>query len=71
MSSEPRKITARLVRRGEEEKEFDREFWRQAGHEARFAAAWQMVVESFVFQGRDVSELRLQRTVENLKRRKP
>lgn len=70
MEPEARQITGRLVKRGEAEKEFDREFWRRAGHEARFAAAWQMVVESYLFRGRDAGELRLQRSVENLQRRR-
>jgi hypothetical protein len=64
-----RQVTGRLVTRGEEEKEFDREFWRTAGHEARFAAAWQMVVESFLMRGKDAGELRLQRDVETIRRR--
>ncbi|MBI5154029.1 hypothetical protein HZA57_02230 [Candidatus Poribacteria bacterium] len=66
---EEREITERLVKRGEAEKDFDREFWRKAGHEARFAAAWQMVIEAALFRGQDAGELRLQRTVECFKRR--
>jgi len=48
---EKRTITARLVRQGEEEKDFDRAFWRDAGPEACLDAAWQMVVEYARFPG--------------------
>ncbi len=59
----------RLIRRGQDEAAFDREFWAAAGPEARFAAAWEMVVEAELFKGRHASESRLQRTVEHLQRR--
>jgi hypothetical protein len=58
------------VRRGEEEKAFDREFWRRAGSEARLEAAFEMVREVALFRGQDPDELRLQRTVESLQRRR-
>ena len=64
-----RRITARLVRRGPEEAAFDREFWRRAGFEAIWAAAWEMVQEADRFRGRDASEPRLQRTVAVLRKR--
>ncbi len=70
MTERKRQITERLVKRGEAEKDFDREFWKKAGTDAKFDAAWEMVVESYLFKGKDVEELRLQRTVECLKRRK-
>jgi len=63
-----RVITTRLVKRGEEEA-FDREFWRNAGHEARWAAAWEMVVEADLFRGKNASQPRLQRTVLRIQRR--
>lgn len=47
---------------------FDREFWKQAGHEARFAAAADMVVETELFRGKNASELKLKRNVEILQR---
>jgi hypothetical protein len=70
MTEPKRQITARLVRLGEEEKAFDREFWRQAGHEARFEAAWQMVLDYLAIRGLDESHARFDRTVVCLKRRK-
>lgn len=61
-------VKAKLVRR-EEQDEFDRQFWREAGHEARFAAAWEMVAEAELFRGKDAGELRLQRSVQTIQRR--
>ncbi|MGF1571927.1 MAG: hypothetical protein ACFCU1_02540 [Sumerlaeia bacterium] len=64
------KITERLTKRGEVENIFDREFWAKAGHDAKFIAAWQMVIESYLFWGKDAGELRLQQSVETLQRRR-
>lgn len=47
---------------------FDREFWKEAGHEARFAAAAEMVIEAELFRGKNAGELRLKRNIENIKR---
>jgi hypothetical protein len=70
MTDQPH-ITARLIRRGETaETDFDREFWAAAGHERRFAAAWEMVDEvSLMRGGSRVTQQRLQKSVEHLKRR--
>ncbi len=66
-----RVFITRKIRRGvNEEKDFDREFWKKAGHEARFAAAWEMVNEFYLIRGnKDVGEQRLQRSIQNIKRR--
>ena len=66
-----RKVTGALVRRSAaEENFFDRDFWRKAGHEARFAAAWEMVIEVRLFRGEDYGgEPGLQRTVQHIQRR--
>jgi hypothetical protein len=60
-----RTVTAAMVRRGSTEAvEFDRTFWARAGHEARFAAAWEMVQEISLFRGqKDAIQSRLQRSV--------
>lgn len=63
-----RKITAKLINIRDNDRSFDLEFWQQAGADARFAAAWQMVKEVFAFRGEDESQLRLQRSVENIER---
>lgn len=69
MPEKRRNITARFVRRDEDDRSFDREFWQQQGHEARFAAAWEMVAEVQLFRGQDGNEPRLQRSVQNIQRR--
>lgn len=64
-----RKIYARFCRMGEEEKEFDRWFWREQGPEGKWQATWLMVRQLYLIRGQDVPELRLRRDVEVLKRR--
>ena len=63
-----RKITARLVKIKDDDRSFDVEFWQQAGAEARFAAAWQMIKEVNAIRSRDGSQPRLQRSIENVQR---
>ena len=41
----------RMTRRDTDRGEFDREFWRRAGAEMRFAATWDMVLEADLFRG--------------------
>ena len=62
-------VMARLSRRGDEERAFDREFWRRVGHEGRFAAMWEMVEETELIRGGDGGQPRLQRSVQRLVRR--
>jgi hypothetical protein len=45
-------------------------FWQRQGPEAIFAAAWEMVGDAWEIKGRDPNELRLQRTVVHLQRRR-
>jgi hypothetical protein len=66
----PRIRMARLVRAAEADRSFDLEFWRKAGHEARFAAAWQMVSEVSAIRGEEVGESRLQRSVQSIQRQR-
>lgn len=53
----------------EMDRSFDVEFWRIQPDTARFAAAWELVVHSFIIKGKDVSQLRLQRTIEQFERK--
>ena len=62
-------MTARLVRRGVAERDFDRAFWAAQGAEARFAAAWAMVNEARWFRGEHGCQPRLQRSVQHIQRR--
>jgi hypothetical protein len=63
-----RKITARMIHIKDNDRSFDLEFWQQAGAEARFAAAWQMVLDMIAIRGEDDSQCRLQRSIENIER---
>ena len=65
-----RVVMARMVKRGAEERNFDRTFWRHVGHEGRFAAAWEMIAEAELIRGKRVRQSRLQRSVQNIFRRK-
>ena len=65
-----RVIIARMTRQGQHEDKFDRDFWQKAGHEARFAAAWEMIAETELIRGNNGSQSRLQRSVQNIARRK-
>ena len=47
---------------------FDIEFWQRLSDEQRLQAVWDLVVFDYELKGKDASELRLQRTVENLRR---
>ena len=62
-------MTARLVRRGEAEAEFDREFWAHQSPEQRFEAAWQCVLDYAAMKVISEPELRLQRSVIRVERR--
>jgi hypothetical protein len=66
---EKRRIVACLAERGEAEREFDRRFWREAGHEARFAAMWQAVIDADLVRGRNGRIPRLQKSVTRLRER--
>ena len=66
---EKRIIMERIIPRGRDNGEFDLEFWRRAGPEMRFAAAWAMVMEADLFKGRHAVKSRLQRSIQNIERR--
>jgi hypothetical protein len=50
------------------DRSFDMAFWQAQSPTARFAAAWEMVVQAYRLKGKDVSKLRLQRSVEHFQR---
>lgn len=64
-----RVIKERMIRRDADDGSFDHDFWRDAGAETRFAAAWEMVAEARLFKGLNGSEPRLQRSVQHIQRR--
>ena len=51
-----------------EAEDFDVRFWRRAGAAARFSATWGMVVDLQKMKGQRSGQLRLRRTVQNIKR---
>lgn len=50
----------------QETKEFDIQFWKKAGAQARFVAAWQMISDFFKMRGQRAPKLRLRRSVQNI-----
>ena len=65
-----RALKTRLIRRDADDRSLDRGFWQAQGHEAIFAAAWEMVAEVDLIRGGDGRQPRLQRSVEHLQRRR-
>jgi len=61
-------FTERKGRIEELDRSFDLKFWKAQKDSDKFAAAWELVVHSFIIKGKDVRELRLQRTVEHFQR---
>ena len=65
--SNPRQLFTRLGRLGDDDDRLaDYEHWDRLGDEARFQAAWDLVVQAYELQGKDPNELRFQRSVANL-----
>jgi hypothetical protein len=46
---------------------FDVEFWQRLSDEQRMQAVWDLVIFDYELKGKNTDELRLQRTVENLR----
>ena len=47
---------------------FDIEFWQRLSDEQKIQAVWDLVVFDYELKGKNLDELRLQRTVGNLRR---
>jgi len=57
-----------MERRGkieELDRSFDLKFWQVQTHQARFTAAWELIVFAYQLKGHDVRQLRLHRSVES------
>lgn len=66
-----RVMTTRLSKLGERpDREFDIQFWQALSSEARANAVWEMVVDYWTMKGKEPHELRLQRSVESVQRRR-
>lgn len=50
------------------DRSFDLQFWQAQSDTARFAAAWELVLMAERMKGHDVSQLRLQKSVETFGR---
>ncbi len=57
-----------ISRINELDRSFDIEYWQRQDLEARFTAAWELVVFAHERRGGNPDELRLQRTIEYLER---
>jgi hypothetical protein len=65
-----RLVMERLVRRDQDDREFDIEFWQALGDAKIFAAAWDLVVTAAAMKGLREDQLELQRSVAAFKRRR-
>ncbi len=63
-----KKIQGKVAHSFKEAKEFDKRFWRKAGAQARFSAAWLMLSDYFKMRGKSGRLPRLRRTVQNIER---
>ena len=63
-------IMSKLVLLNNMDRSFDLEFWDKVGVQGRFQALWQMVLEAEAIKGKNAEQSRLQRSVQNIKRRK-
>ncbi len=69
--ADDRLIRERLIRlEDSDDRCFDIDFWQALGDAKIFAAAWELVVTAWVAKGRDPKDLRLDKSVERLIRRR-
>lgn len=60
-----------MMRRGriqDLDRSFDVQFWQKQEPVARFAATWELIIHAWRVKGRDVRQLRLQRSVATFQR---
>jgi len=50
------------------DRSFDLSFWQGQSSQARFNAAWELILHAWRVKGKDVRQLRLQRSVETFGR---
>ena len=65
---DPSPFLERFGRIEEMDRSFDVRYWKMQSDAARFAAAWELVVQAWAIKGKDVSQLRLQRDIEHFQR---
>ena len=62
-------IAERRAKLEDSDRSFDLRFWQAQSPQARFDAAWELIVHYAKAKGLDVRQLRLQRSVETFQRR--
>ncbi len=63
-----RKFVERRGRLKDLDRSFDLKFWQAQPAQARFDASWELVIHYMKVKGRDVRQLRLQRSVAHFQR---
>lgn len=63
-----RLVMMRVSNLADLDRSFDIEFWQSQDDNARFDAAWELVVFAHSLKGKNEDELRLQRSVESIER---
>jgi len=68
MKTQSRVVTERKGKLEDLDRSFDLQFWQAQTDTARFAAAWELVITAYKMKGKDVRQLRLQRSIESFQR---
>ena len=68
MKTRTRVVMERKGKLEDLDRSFDLEFWQAQTNTARFEATWDLVVTAQRLKGKDVRQLRLQRSVEAFQR---
>jgi hypothetical protein len=68
MKTQSRVVTERKGKLEDLDRSFDLQFWQAQTDTARFAAAWELVITAHKMKGKDVRQLRLQRSIESFQR---
>ena len=63
-----KRIQVHIAHSFEDAEKWDRDFWRRAGAQARFAAAYECIKDYFKMKGIHERHLRLRRSVQNIER---
>ena len=65
---EMKKIWVHKAKSFKEADQWDEWFWKRAGAQARFAAAWRCIIDYYRMKGKNVRKPRLRRSVQNIER---
>jgi hypothetical protein len=63
-----RQFTERKGKINDLDRSFDLKFWQSQPAQARFEAAWELILHAWRVKGNDVRQLRLHRSVESFQR---